>query len=170
MIEKALQTLNKMQKQGIIGRYAIGGAIASHFYVQPFLTLDMDVFISLLETPGGPTPLSMIHEYLRAQEYRRQGKYILIGRVPIEFIHTDSPLLREALDTAAIKKFRGIPTRVFRPEYMVAIALQTGRLKDLARIEKFLDEAELNMTSLRAILHRHGLLRAWRAFIKKYRA
>lgn len=168
MIEKALRELNKMQKHGIIGRYAIGGAIAAHFYVQPFLTTDLDVFIYLLETPG-PTPMATIYGYLRAQGYHRRDKYVMIDRIPVDIIHASNPLLREALDTAARKKFRGIPARVFRPEHLVAIALQTGRLKDLARVEKFLDEANLNITSLRSILRRHGLFRAWRVFIKTYR-
>lgn len=167
MIARVFRVLNEMRKRGIIGRYAVGGGVASHFYVQPFYTIDLDVFILLTETPGGPTPLEMIYHYLRTKGYKRRDKYIMIGRIPVEFIHAGNPLLEEALKTAALKKYRGIPIRIFQPEHLVAIALQVGRLKDLARAEKFLNEARLDLNHLKSILRRHKLLRRWQAFLNQ---
>jgi hypothetical protein len=51
----------------------------------------------------------------------------------------------------------GEPTRVFSAEHLVALALETGRGKDMARILQFLDAGVLDADKLHAILSRHGL-------------
>ncbi len=40
--------LNRMQADGIIGSYAIGGAVGATFYLEPVATLDVEVFVLLL--------------------------------------------------------------------------------------------------------------------------
>ena len=42
-----------MEADGVIGRYAIGGAIGAVFWLEPFTTRDVDVFVTLPTTPGG---------------------------------------------------------------------------------------------------------------------
>ena len=37
-MEKALAVLNEMERAGGIGQYAIGGAVAAIFYMEPVLT------------------------------------------------------------------------------------------------------------------------------------
>ncbi|MBI5211326.1 MAG: hypothetical protein HY927_15235 [Elusimicrobia bacterium] len=48
------------------------------------------------------------------------------------------------------------------PEYLLAIMLQTGRRKDMARIVQFLDEVPIDRARLRDILSRHQLTKRWR--------
>ena len=43
-IQDVLSMLNQMERDGVIGRYAIGGAVAATFYLEPVSTLDVDVF------------------------------------------------------------------------------------------------------------------------------
>jgi hypothetical protein len=43
-IREAIATINQMQSDGIIGRYAIGGAVGATFYLEPIATLDVDIF------------------------------------------------------------------------------------------------------------------------------
>ena len=38
--------LNQMERDGVIKRYAIGGAVGATFYLEPISTLDVDVFIA----------------------------------------------------------------------------------------------------------------------------
>ncbi len=52
-MEKTLQALNALERDGIIGRYAIGGAMAATFYAEPRFTFDLDVFVQLPESPSG---------------------------------------------------------------------------------------------------------------------
>ena len=51
-MKKALEVLNDLERDGVIGRYAIGGAMGATFYVEPFTTFDLDVFVVLPEAGG----------------------------------------------------------------------------------------------------------------------
>ncbi len=42
-----------MQADGIIGAYAIGGAVGATFYLEPVATLDLDVFVSFRHAECG---------------------------------------------------------------------------------------------------------------------
>lgn len=48
-MRKVFQLLNQMSCDGAIPNYAIGGAIAAVFYVEPFATQDIDVFVLMKE-------------------------------------------------------------------------------------------------------------------------
>jgi len=58
--------------------------------------------------------------------------------------------------------------RVFTAEHLAAIALQTGRAKDKARLLQFIETAALDRARFQAILSRHGLQEAWQRFEKQY--
>ena len=49
------------------------------------------------------------------------------------------------------------PAKVFRPEYIIAIAASVGRSKDLARIEQLLEQAKIDKPILDDILRRYNL-------------
>lgn len=40
---RTLQILNDLEHDGVLGRYAIGGAMGATFYVEPLLTFDLDM-------------------------------------------------------------------------------------------------------------------------------
>jgi len=54
---------------------------------------------------------------------------------------------------------------VLRPEYLVAIMLQTGRPKDNERVLRFLQETDLDDPLLDTILKKHSLIQLF----EKYR-
>lgn len=57
-----------MQADGVIGLYAIGGAVGATFYLEPVATLDIDVFVSLQDGSGSPLiSLTPIYDYLLAR-------------------------------------------------------------------------------------------------------
>ena len=51
-MKRTIEVLNELEKEGVISRYAIGGAMGAIFYTEPFLTFDLDVFVVLPSTPG----------------------------------------------------------------------------------------------------------------------
>src|SRR6266478_1786439 len=55
-MEKIFALIKQMEANGVIGRYAIGGAIGSIFWLEPITTMDIDVFVVLPTPPGGTTP------------------------------------------------------------------------------------------------------------------
>jgi len=53
-------------------------------------------------------------------------------------------------------------------EYLVAIGLETGRVKDFARIVEFLEQEAVDADTVNEILNRHGLASKWGKFRRKY--
>ncbi len=49
----ALEVVNSLERDGIIGRYAIGGAMAAVFYAEPVSTFDVDIFITFFANSSG---------------------------------------------------------------------------------------------------------------------
>ena len=168
-MKRTLETINQMQRDGVIGKYAIGGAIGAIFYLETFYTEDLDVFVSLPTVPGsGLLSLAPIYEYLVSKNCEIQGERILIGSWPVQFLAPNAGLEQEALDEAREIEYEGVRTFIFGAEYLVAIALRTGRAKDYARIAVFLDQDAVDRKALDGILFRYDLAAVWKSFEDKY--
>jgi hypothetical protein len=48
-IKRTLEAINAMEADGVIGRYAIAGAVAAYNYIEPTLTEDLGILISFNE-------------------------------------------------------------------------------------------------------------------------
>lgn len=55
-----------------------------------------------------------------------------------------------------------------RAEHLVAIALQTGRAKDFARILQFLEQNAIDRSKLDQLLTQFNLVDKWRQFERRY--
>lgn len=167
-MEKTLRVVNKMQTNGIIGRYAIGGAVAAVFYIEPFTTYDLDIFFAV-DVSGGLITLTPVYEYLALRGYKAEGEAVTIEDWPVQFLPTYNALVAEAVEQAVEIKFKRTPTRVMSAEHLVAIMLQTGRAKDYARAVEFLEKDVVDVDRLKAILSRHKLTGKWREFSRKFK-
>lgn len=161
--------INQMQADGIIGRYAIGGAVGATFYLEPSATEDIDIFVVLPIFPGSPLlSLAPIYEYLKARGSGVEGERILVADWLVQFLPAQSALEREALDEAVATQVEGITTYVPTAEHLVALALDTGRAKDYARIVQFVEQDALDTDKLNRILMGHGLVSKWERFKRRY--
>ena len=167
-MKDTLEVINRMQSDGVIGPYAIGGAVGATFYLAPAATVDLDVFVTLPEARGRLVSLSPIYEYLQSQGGKAQEEYIVIGGWPVQFLTPADGLEEEAIRDAVATAVDSIPTRVMSAEHLVAIALKTGRAKDRNRILQFIEQGAVHRAKLNAILERHGLRRKWQDFEKKF--
>ena len=166
-MEKTLKAINRMEADGVIRRYAIGGAMAAIFYVEPFTTYDLDIFFAA-DVSGGLITLTPIYEYLSREGYEAEGEAINVEGWPVQFLPTYNPLVAEAVEQAAEIKFKRTRTRVMSAEHLVAIMLQTGRSKDYDRASKFLEEGVVDVARLTDLLSRHGLTGKWQEFKDKF--
>ena len=168
-IKETIAAINQMQADGIIECYAIGGAVGATFYLEPVATLDVDVFISFRPEVGKliatPQP---IFDYLKARGGVMEGEYIVLAGWPVQFLPVAGPLSEEALAQAVEKDVAGTPAHVFTAEHLAAIALQTGRAKDKARLLQFVETGVLDAARFQEILSRHGLQSAWQRFEKQF--
>lgn len=158
-----------MQADGIIGRYAIGGAVGATFYLEPAATVDLDVFVTLPTVCGGLLlSLSPIYDYLKSRGGKVEDEYIVIGGWPVQFLPPSGDLEEEAVAEAVATEVEGVRTWVMSAEHLVAIALQAGRAKDHNRILQFVEQGAVNREKLQNILDRCGLALKWSQFERKY--
>jgi hypothetical protein len=148
-MKETFKVLNRMVKAGVIEDYAIGGAIAAIYYLEPFETSDLGIFVRV-RAPA--------------------SEFIGIEGFPVQFLLVFNPLTDEAVSRARAIKFARVSTRIIRAEHLVAIMLDTGRTKDYLRINMFLEAGAVNLRSLKAVLKRHNLMEKWTANEYKFKS
>lgn len=174
-MKSTFRIINRMVADGVIGKYAVGGAVAALNYIEPALTHDLDVLISvdhLADQPkSGLVSLEPVFGYLRKagyDEFRKEGA--VIEGWPVQFLPVANDLDAESLaqavevEIAAEPNAPAIKVSMLRAEHLVATALKVGRPKDFIRISQFLSENAVDLARLHAVLVRHGLLQAWSKF------
>ena len=168
-IEEVIQTVNQMKVDGVIANYAIGGAVGATFYLEPVSTLDVDIFIDVHAMAGSSIiSLDPIFSYLREHACKMEGEYVIISGWPVQFLPPTGPLIEEALARAVEVDVQGIPARVFTAEHLGAIALQTGRAKDKARLLQFIEARALDRSGFEEIISRYGLAYQWQKFQQQF--
>jgi hypothetical protein len=173
-LTRALHVINGMVNAGIIRKYAVAGAVAALNYIEPAVTEDLDVLISVEDfedRTSGITTLGPLISYLAGlgySEFKKEG--IVIEGWPVQFLPVANSLDAEALAQAVeveIEPDRGsqpVKVRVLSPEHLVATALKIGRPKDRERVLRFVEEKAVNLSRLRSVLARHDLLKVWAKF------
>ncbi len=167
-LEGTLRIINGMQDAGVIGPYAIGGAVGAFLFIEPGTTFDLDLFIAWETSDSGLIDLGPIYSYLQTLgcEPRREG--IMVAGWEVQFIPLGTPLERAAFENAVAITIGGVPTRVLAPEYLMAISLQTGRPKDHLRLLTFQQQAKIARNRFVDILRQHGLEKKWTDFQSRY--
>jgi DNA-binding Lrp family transcriptional regulator len=143
MEEKVIKRLNRLKEMGVIKDYAIGGAHAVAYYLEPVKTLDLDIFI-LIESEQDFYDL---HSYLKKSGFKLKGAHVVIDNTPVHLLPGSMhPLINKAVRKAKRIRVKGIPTKVVSVEYLIALSLFSFRLKDKMVIPDLLglaDEEEL---------------------------
>ena len=168
-IAQIITIIDQMEAEGVVDRYAIGGAVGATFYLEPVATLDVDVFVTFQQQPTQVIlSLRPIFDYLTARGGVVEGEYIVIGGWPVQFLPPTGPLAEEALVEAVTFDVEGTPARVFTAEHLAALALETGRPKDHARLLQFIEAGVIDADKFQSILRGHGLVDRWRAFERRF--
>jgi hypothetical protein len=174
-LRKTIEVVVRLSEVGIIQEYAITGAVAALNYIQPTLTEDLDILVATehFETrPSGLLLLAPIEKALADRGYtERTDLGYMVEGWPIQFLLVASALDKEALEQAVEVKIgpseQPFLARSLSAPHIVAIAIKLGRLKDLARVQAFLDQGAVNLPSLRDVLRRHDLMNDWKSFCAK---
>ena len=160
-MKKVFEVINQMQSDGVIDAYALGGAMAANLYIDSFATLDFDFFVQLGADASELDPLRPIIEYLERRGYKLSGVEFEIEGELVQFIPLPDELTEEASSNASVLELDGTRFRAFAPEYLVAIMLRTGRLKDFARAKMFVDQDRVDIDALKKLIGRFGLEQQW---------
>ena len=168
-MEKVIQVLNRMQADGILEKFAIGGGIAAIRYLEPYLTDDIDVFISpVVVGANGLVLFGRIYSYLEELGYKTEREYIRIEGWLVQFVPASESVQEEAVARADRVAFAGEYTSIFSVEYLAAELLRSGRFKDLTRVGALLESEQMDMEVFHDIIHRHGLAEKWKEFSVRY--
>jgi hypothetical protein len=168
-MKKVIQVLNRMQADGIIERFAIGGGIAAIRYLEPYLTDDIDVFISpVVVGANGLVSFGRIYSYLEELGYHSDREYIRIEGWLVQFVPASESVQEEAVAQANRVAFAGEYTSIFSCEHLAAELLRSGRLKDHTRVVALLESEQMDMEVFHDIIRRHGLAEKWKAFAVRY--
>jgi hypothetical protein len=152
-----LRAANELAAAGLIEDWALGGALAAIYYVEPFTTYAADIFF-IPKDKGLTAGLPAIYAHLQSQGWQVECEHLLVRGFPVQFLAANG-LTEEAVREAERIDYEGVPAKVFRAEHIVAIAASVGRAKDKARIEQLLQQADLDPGRLESILQRHKLKR-----------
>ena len=154
-LDEVLRAANDLVSAGLIKDYALGGALAAIYYVEPFTTYDADI-IFVAAKKGLTAGIPAIYAHLQKAGWRVEREHLLVKGFPVQFL-AGAGLTEEAVREARAIEFEGVPAKVFRPEHIIAIAASVGRHKDLARIEQLFEQTKIDKTLLDDILARYNL-------------
>ncbi len=170
-MERVLQVINQMQADGIVENYAIGGGIAAIYYLEPYQTEDIDIFIpvsSVSVGKAGLISLEPVYGYLKKLGYFPSKEGVIIEDWLVQFIPTRQLMDEEAIAKSRRVKYGETETKLFTAEYLAAELLRSGRRKDQIRVIALIESNKVNMTTFREILTRHRLTDKWETFAKRF--
>lgn len=154
-LAEVFRAANGLVAADLIEDWALGGALAAIYYVEPFTTYDADIFF-IPKDKGLTAGMPAIYAHLLAQGWQVEGEHLLLRGFPVQFLAVGG-LTEEAVREAERIDYEGVPAKVFRAEHIIAIAASVGRAKDKVRIEQLLQQADLDKTYLADVFARHKL-------------
>jgi hypothetical protein len=157
--ENTLRTVNAMKDTGVISDYAIAGAMALTFWIEPVPTWDLDLLVFLPQSSGPIVSLDPIYEWAARMGYTSEKEHIIVDGVPVQFLPSYSELTDEAIRTAVDRQYRGVDIRVVTPEYLIALFLlpSARTAKRQERAAALRDNAVVDRQRLADLLTRFGL-------------
>ena len=170
---KALAVVNQLKAEGVISSYAVGGAVGALFYIEPTQTQDIDVFVHLQPAPGSLlVSLDPILRRLKELGFAlwEEDKVVVAGW-PIQFLPATKPIEVEAIEKAVpVPLEEGVIAYVPPPEYLMAIAIDLGRPKDVVRLQCFHEQRSFDDAKLRELLTRYNLMAKWNRCLTLFEA
>jgi hypothetical protein len=170
-MERVIQVINRMEADGVIDNYAIGGGIAAVYYLEPYETDDIDVFVPAVAVAVGQAgliSLEPIYGYLKNLGYLPVKEGVVIEDWLVQFLPTFESIQVEAISQSRHVTFGKTETKIFAPEYLAAELLRSGRRKDHARVIDLIEGNHVDMRLFRELVNRHGLAEQWKTFANQF--
>ncbi|MEA2165341.1 MAG: hypothetical protein QOK37_3468 [Thermoanaerobaculia bacterium] len=148
-----------MKTTGVIDQYAIAGAMALMFWIEPVPTFYLDVLVMLPESASPIVSLEPIYRWASDRGFEAKQEHVVIEGIPVQFLPSYGTLADEAILTAADRQYQGVSLRVVRPEYLIALYLlpSARTAKRRERAAALRDAADLDPDRLAEVMTRFNL-------------
>ena len=167
-MRESLKVLLQVRDEGVLADFAVGGAIAASFYTPAVVTEDLDIFAFLKPSASGLLVLTPLYERLQQLGGRIENEYVVIGKWPVQILPAYTPLVEEAVANATPQQFEDLTVKVVSPDYLCAIALQTGRPKDYMRVHTLIESGHVSSNTLATLVNKFALTQRWEIYVKRY--
>jgi hypothetical protein len=152
------RAIGTLREDGVVLDYAIGGATAVLFYAEPTRTYDVDVFALLPSVDQVEiVSLASVYRWAESQGFSVDAEHVLVHGVPVQILPAYNALVIEAIRTARVHDYEGVPVRVVDPEHLIALALQAGGARRRERAWLILQAGVVDRRRLRTLLGAHGI-------------
>lgn len=169
---EVIRALNRLESDGVIRRYALGGAVAAAFYAEGTTTYDVDAFVSFMETDNPFLTLLPVLKAVQDLGGRLEREYVILAETPLQLLPATSPAAAEAIEQAVAWPVPNgretVLARVMPAEYLAVLALETGRPKDSIRLLALVRSAAFDHGRFTALLAKFDLLPRWQTFLSKH--
>src|SRR6266849_1478457 len=108
-----LRAANELVSAGLIEDYALGGALAAIYYVEPFTTYDADI-IFITKDKALSAGIPAIYSHLQSKGWRVEREHLLVNDFPVQFLAA-SGLTEEAVRNAKRIEYGGCLRKSFAP-------------------------------------------------------
>lgn len=167
-MKATLQVLLQLRSENRLARFALGGAVAASFYIEAVATEDLDVFAIMEPAASGLLLLTPLYERLKQLGATLQDEHVVIHGWPVQILPAYTPLVEEAVAKAVDRRYEEVAVPVVTADYLCAIALQTGRVKDFQRVYSLIEAGCVDAAALRRLIASHGLQERWDAYARRY--
>jgi len=167
-MKSTLEKLNELLNEGIIEKFAIGGGIGHFYYIEAGTTYDLDIMVLMKAQSSQLLSLNPLYDWARSHNYKTIDEYIIIEGIPVQFLPAYNPLVTEAIEQADCTEMFGVKTYIIKPEYLMAIMLDTNRAKDRERLIKFFSQASYSAELFEIVIKKFNLRKKYEEFKSKY--
>lgn len=159
-IADVYRAIDAMEVDGVVDDYAVGGGMAALFYAETTPTFDIDVFVVIAQQ-GLLIDLSSIYNWARNKGFEVRDEYLIVHGVPVQILVANEGLETEAIKESQAMTNAGVDIRVMKPEYLVALYLQTGGDKRRGRARDLFAQDAIDNDTLKDVLTRYNLIEKW---------
>lgn len=160
-IADVYRALNSLVEEGVVEGYAVCGGTGALFYAETLRTYDIDIFV-VTEQKGLLIDISPIYNWARGRGYEVRDEHLVIHGVPVQVLDASAGMEREAVQSARIFDYDGVPVPVVRPEYLVLFYARARGRNRIARALDLLAVAGPDLELIQSLAARYNFQSAWR--------
>lgn len=149
--ERVIELFNRiMMERNLLDDYAIGGAVALAYYIEPRDTQDLDLYLLVSDDQ-----YHKLWETLIEMGFKSEGQRVIIYDVPVDLFPVSiGPIFKEALSKSKKIFMGGLPVKIFPSEYLVVTKLMAHRYRDKEDVHRLFERRVVSSKIVSGLIRR----------------